>query len=317
MAPRGVGGVWGSAAADFDRVSLGPVVDQSDAQSDRGSNPPLGISTTIPLSDGRAIPAMGLGVWQIPDGRAVEDAVHWALEAGIRHIDTARLYRNERGVGEAIRTSGVPREDIWLTTKLFPLEAPWVERALRASLKRLHLDYVDLYLVHFPPPGALRSSWKRMESVAKHGLAKSIGVSNYTVGHLNKTLQIADVKPAVNQIHLSPYHYSKDLVESCNALGVAVEAYSPLARGRKMNDPVLVSLASAHGKSPAQILIRWGLQHGFILIPKSARKDRIESNADVYDFALTSEEMLQLDASPQLTDSVSSALSFRRKSASR
>jgi diketogulonate reductase-like aldo/keto reductase len=273
----------------------------------------LSIGARIALSDGRSIPALGLGVWQIPDGQAVQDAVHWALEAGIRHIDTARLYRNERGVGEAIRKSGIPREEIWVTTKLFPFEALWVERALQASLRRLNLEYVDLYLVHFPPPGRILSTWKKMESLATRGLARSIGVSNYNLGVLNKTLEIADVAPVVNQIHLSPYHYSKDLAESCRALGVAVEAYSPLTRGRNLNDAVPVSIAKAHGTSPAQVLIRWSLQHGFIVIPKSARQERIVSNSQVYDFALTDEEMGQLDAVAQREDSVSSALSFRKR----
>jgi diketogulonate reductase-like aldo/keto reductase len=288
----------------------------ADANSTRDSHDddvsPLHIGSRRTLSDGRAIPVLGLGVWQIPDGKPVQEAVHWALEAGIRHIDTARMYRNERGVGDAIRTSGVPREEIWVTTKLFPLEALWAERALQKSLGRLGLDYVDLYLVHFPPPGLLLSTWKKMESIAKRGLARSIGVSNYELGDISKTLQAADIPPAVNQIHLSPYHYSKDLAEPCSALGVAVEAYSPLTRGKNLDDPVPLSIAKAHGKSAAQVLIRWSLQHRFVVIPKSAHKVRIESNAQVFDFALTDGEMEQLDSVPQYSDSVSTALSLRR-----
>jgi diketogulonate reductase-like aldo/keto reductase len=281
-----------------------------DAHDDEGA--PLGIGSRRALSDGCAIPVLGLGVWQIPDGKPVQEAVHWALEAGIRHIDTARLYRNEHGVGDAIRTSGVSREEIWVTTKLFPFEALWAESAFQRSLGRLGLDYVDLFLVHFPPPGLLHSTWKKMESIAKRGLAKSIGVSNYKLGDINKTLQVADIPPAVNQIHLSPYHYSKDLAESCEALGVAVEAYSPLTRGKNLDDPIPVSIGKAHGKSAAQVLIRWSLQRGFVVIPKSARKERIESNAQVFDFSLTDEEMEQLDSVTQYSDSVSTALSFRR-----
>ncbi len=201
-------------------------------ESTSGGGEPLTIESRKVLSDGRAIPRLGLGVWQIPDGTPVQDAIHWAFDAGIRHIDTARLYRNERGVGEAIRTSGLAREEIWVTTKLFPLEALWTERAFQKSLDRLGLDYVDLYLVHFPPPGLVVSTWKKMESIAQRGLAKSIGISNYKVDTITKTLQAATIPPAVNQIHLSPYHYSKDLAESCEALDVAVEAYSPLTRGR-------------------------------------------------------------------------------------
>jgi diketogulonate reductase-like aldo/keto reductase len=287
--------------------------DQTPEAEGSGGGPPLSISSRVSLSDGRSIPALGLGVWQVPEGQAVQDAVHWALDAGIRHIDTARLYRNERGVGEAIRTSGIPRDEIWVTTKLFPFEALWVESAFQRSLKRLGLDYVDLYLVHFPPPGRLRSTWREMESIAKRGLARSIGVSNYSLGHLNKTLQFADIAPAVNQIHLSPYHYSQDLAESCRALGVAVEAYSPLTRGRNLNDPIPVSIAKAHGKSTAQVFIRWSLQHEFIVIPKSAHKERIESNSQVYDFALTNEDMEQLDAVAQDKNSVTTALSLRRR----
>jgi diketogulonate reductase-like aldo/keto reductase len=273
---------------------------------------PLNIGSRRVLSDGRAIPVLGLGVWQIPDGKPVQDAVHWALEAGIRHIDTARLYRNERGVGDAIRTSGIPREEIWVTTKLFPLEALSATKAFQRSLGRLGLDYVDLYLVHFPPPGLLLSTWQKMESIAKQGLARSIGVSNYKLADIQKTLQVADIAPTVNQIHMSPYHYSKDLAESCRALGVAVEAYSPLARGKNLDDPVPVSIGEAYGKSAAQVLIRWSLQRGFIVIPKSARKERIESNAQVFDFALTDGEMERLDSVTQYSDSVFTALALRR-----
>lgn len=277
-----------------------------------GEMPPLTISSRKRLSDGLAIPVLGLGVWQIPDGRPVQDSIHWALEAGIRHIDTARLYRNERGVGEAIRTSGIPREEIWVTTKLFPLQALWTESEFQKSLERLGLDYVDLYLVHFPPPGLLVSTWKKMESIAKRGLSKSIGVSNYKVKHITKTLEIAEIAPTVNQIHLSPYHYTPSLAESCESLGLAVEAYSPLTRGKKLDDPVPVAIARAHRKSAAQVFIRWSLQHGFVVIPKSAHKDRIESNAQVFDFALTDDEMAQLDSVTQISDSVSSALAMRR-----
>lgn len=289
------------------------MVDERNGRDTQGDGEPaLEISSRRTLSDGRAIPVLGLGVWQIPDGKPVVDAVHWAFEAGIRHIDTARLYRNERGVGEAVRTSGIPREEIWVTTKLFPLEALWAEKALERSLQRLGLDYVDLYLVHFPPPGLLLSTWHKMESLAKRGLARSIGVSNYRLGDLNKTIQRAEHPPVLNQIHLSPYHYSKDLTESCEALGVAVEAYSPLTRGKNLDDPVPVSIAKAHGKSAAQVLIRWSLQRGYVVIPKSARKERIQSNAQVFDFVLSDSEMEQLDSVTQYSDSVSASISLRR-----
>jgi len=255
----------------------------------------MDLDARIQLSDGRAIPSLGLGVWQIPEGQAVQDAVHWALAAGVRHIDTARFYRNERGVGEAIRTSGIPREQIWVTTKLFPLEALRARSAFDKSLKRLDIGYIDLYLVHFPPPGLLLRTWRQMESIAKSGLAKSVGVSNYSIDQLDKTIQASEVPPTVNQIQLSPFHFSKVLVAWCEAHDVVVEAYSPLTRGTKLGDPVLGSIAAAHDRSAAQVLIRWGLQHGFVVIPKSARKERIEANADVFDFSLSDEEMLRLD----------------------
>ena len=243
----------------------------------------------------------------------MQEAVHWALEAGIRHIDTARLYRNERGVGEAIRTSGIPREEIWVTTKLFPFEAIWTEKAFQKSLGRLGLDYVDLYLVHFPPPGLLLSTWKKMESIAKRGLARSIGVSNYKLDDINKTTP-GRRHPARRE---SDPYVAVPLLQGprrfLQALGIAVEAYSPLTRGKNLNDPVPVSIAEAHGKSPAQVLIRWSLQRGFIVIPKSARKERIESNAQVFDFALNDGEMEQLDSVTQYSDSVLTALSLRKR----
>ncbi|HEV3212990.1 MAG TPA: aldo/keto reductase [Acidimicrobiales bacterium] len=249
----------------------------------------------IPLRDGRSIPALGLGVWQIPDGEQVQDAVHWALDAGIRHFDTAKYYKNERGVGEAIRTSGVAREEIWVTTKLFPLDALWVERAFHDSLQRLDIDYIDLYLVHFPLPGRLLQTWRAMEKIAKSGLAKSVGVSNYSIEHLERTLRDADVAPVLNQIEVSPYHFSKGVVAWCQTHDVVVEAYSPLTHGRKLDDPTLQAIARAHSRTPAQVLIRWSLQHDFVVIPKSCDKERIEANARVFDFCLTDEEMLTLD----------------------
>jgi diketogulonate reductase-like aldo/keto reductase len=256
----------------------------------------MALDPIVTLADGRRMPALGLGVWQIKDGRAVEDAVRWALEAGIRHIDTAMIYRNERGVGAAIRSSGIPREDLWITTKLFPAEALWVDRACHASLRRLGLDYVDLYLVHFPPPGVLHRTWRQMESLARRGLARSIGVSNYGVGSLVETIERAEVAPVVNQIQLSPFHHPTDLVQWCQGLDVTVEAYSPLARGKRLDDAVVTTIATAHARTTAQVLIRWSLQHGFVVIPKSEQRERIEGNAKVFDFELSDEEMRQLDA---------------------
>lgn len=253
----------------------------------------LSLASTITLNNGTEMPRMGIGVYQVPDGEPTQHAVTAALAAGYRHVDTAKLYRNEVSVGRAIRDSGVPREDVWVTTKLWPSDLFHVVAACDASLARLGLEYVDLYLVHFPLPGFVSSIWRQMETVATSGRARAVGVSNHRVGHLAR-LATADVPPAVNQVRASVFGYRHDVYNRCRAQHVVFEAYSPLRRGR-VDDPIVAEVAAAHGKSAAQVLLRWALQKDMVVIPKSSHEERIKENADVYDFALDDAEMQRLD----------------------
>ncbi|MDB5238895.1 MAG: hypothetical protein JWO00_230 [Candidatus Parcubacteria bacterium] len=263
--------------------------------------------STIRLTNGTEIPVIGLGVWKAEDGAEVEAAIGHALDAGYRLIDTAMIYGNEEGVGNAIRNSGVPREDIFVTTKLWN-EDQGYENALRAidtSLGLLGLDYVDLYLIHWPGAGNIWSgkalnkreeTWKAMEEIHASGKAKAIGVSNYTVRHLEEMKKYAKIKPAVNQVEFHPFLYQEELLAYCKDAGIALEAYSPLARGEKLADPRVTEIAKKYGKSNAQVFIRWGLQHGCIVIPKSVREARIKENIDVFDFEISPEDMKAIDA---------------------
>ncbi|MGC8460926.1 MAG: aldo/keto reductase [Candidatus Dormibacteria bacterium] len=256
----------------------------------------LTLSSTLSLNNGSRMPRLGLGVWQIPDGEPAYRAVQWALDAGYRHIDTARIYRNERSVGAAIHDHSVSRNDVWITTKLFPIDALHVDHAFNESRVRLGVDVVDLYLVHFPPPGLVVPTWKRMERLYHEGKVRAIGVSNHSISNLEKIRKACSILPQVNQIHLSPYHCNWELVSYCQDHGIAVEAYSPLTRGRHLADERLVAIAKAYHVSPAQILIRWALQHDFVVIPKSSQESHIRSNADVFGFTLEDEVMHELDA---------------------
>jgi diketogulonate reductase-like aldo/keto reductase len=242
------------------------------------------------------MPALGLGVWQIR-GREGVRAVRHALDVGYRLIDTASMYGNEAEVGQAVRESGVPREDVFVTTKVWNDEQGYEStlRACAASLKRLGMEYVDLFLVHWPVPARRAETWRAMERLLRDGKARAVGVSNYMVRHLDE-LKDSAVTPAVNQIELHPFLQPRDAIDLCRKRGIAVEAYSPLARGRRMDDRTVAGIAAKHGKTPAQVMIRWGLQHGFVEIPKSSRPERIEENADVFGFALAPAEMAALDA---------------------
>jgi diketogulonate reductase-like aldo/keto reductase len=278
----------------------------------------LTIETKLALNDGHVIPQLGLGVWQTR-GATCEAAVLGALEAGYRHIDTAAMYGNEENVGAAIRTSGIPRENIFVTTKLWNSDHGNPERALDTSLRKLKFEYVDLYLIHYPVRER-RKSWRALEVLQAKGKARSIGVSNFTIRHLTELLAETKTVPAVNQVELHPYLYQRDLVDFCAAKGIVIEAYSPLTQGERLNDPKLAAIAkkySAAGpkpaasrsrfplvetlsrrsetKSTAQILIRWALQHGWAVIPKSANRRRIFENGDVFDFEITEEDMQLLD----------------------
>ncbi|ORY91161.1 glyoxal reductase [Syncephalastrum racemosum] len=251
------------------------------------------------LNDGNTIPCVGFGVYNTLPGQETVQSVLWALEAGFRHIDTAAVYHNEEGVGEALKQTNVPREEIFVTTKLWD-NGHGYEKAkahLEQSLSKLGLDYVDLYLIHSPGPGKkLRlESWKALEELQAAGKIKSIGVSNYGVHHLEELLANATVKPVVNQIEVTPYLARDEIEQFCRQHDIHLEAYSPLTMGQKLKDKKLVAIADKHGKSTAQILIRWSVQRGYIPLPKSVHKDRIVSNAAIFDFELSREEMETLN----------------------
>ena len=250
------------------------------------------------LNTGASIPQIGLGVWQIASGAKTVDAVLAALRHGYRLIDTARIYGNERDVGEAVRRSGVPREEIFVTTKLWNADQGYdaARRAFDASLSRLGLDYVDLYLIHWPVLGKRKDSWRALERIFRDKRARAIGVSNFLVPHLRELLADAEVVPAVDQIELSPFLQHRETVALCGEEGIVVEAYSPLTRGMRLNHPGVLSVAARVGKSPAQVLLRWGIQHGFVVLPKSSNETRIAENGDVFRFALDPAAMGELDA---------------------
>lgn len=277
----------------------------------------LNIGSTIELNDGHAIPRLGLGVWQISSGRSCESAVRAALDVGYRQIDTAAFYGNEASVGKAIRDSGIAREEIYVTTKLWNSAHGDPAQALERSLSNLKIDYVDLYLIHYPVPER-RRSWRVLEGLRAGGKTRSIGVSNFTIRHLTELLAKSETAPSVNQVELHPYLYQRDLLEYCRKNHIVIEAYSPLTHGERLADPKLVAIArkystksvggdvaaygfldklnrNAGAKSTAQILIRWALQHDVVVIPKSANRQRIVEDADVFDFAISADDMRTLD----------------------
>lgn len=263
----------------------------------------LTIDSTIPLRHGTTgaveIPVFGFGTYRSPRGEGTREAVLQALELGYRHIDTAAAYGNEQDVGAALRESGVPREEVFVATKLWNKDHGFAQAlgALDQSLDRLGLDYVDLYLIHWPVQGLRTESWRALEALLTEGKARAIGVSNYMVHHLEELLDQEAMPPAVNQIELSPYNLRsrQKVVSFCREQDIVLEAYSPLTKGQKLEDPELVKLATKYGRSPAQILIRWSLQHGFVVLPKSARPERIAENARVFDFTLEDADMAALD----------------------
>ena len=241
------------------------------------------------------MPVLGLGVWQMAEGRETEQAVEWALEAGYRHIDTAAMYRNERSVGAALRRSGLPREQVFITTKLMPAHIG-VEKALTQSLKRLGLDYVDLYLIHWPIPLLYVRQWRELELLRERGVAREVGVSNFGCAQLGALERHGARVPAVNQVQFSPFRYRRRLLERCRQHGIVFEAYSPLERGKGLDDPTIRGIADRVGRTSAQVMLRWAIQHGAVVIPKSSQRDRIRSNAEVFDFELDGEAMAALDA---------------------
>ena len=250
--------------------------------------------THMILSDGSRMPRLGLGVWKLADDGPCQRAVEAALEAGYRHIDTAQVYGNEVSVGRALRASGVERADVFVTTKFDPSRADPLEE-LQGSLERLGLDRVDLYLVHWPLHGPVRA-WPDMEKVLHAGLTHSIGVSNFSLEELDVLLAAASVRPVVNQVQFSPFAYRRALLDGCVAQGVGVVAYSPLGMGGHLTNPTVWAVADRLGKTPAQILIRWALERGVGVVPKSGDPTRIRLNTDVFDFTLDEQGLEELDA---------------------
>jgi diketogulonate reductase-like aldo/keto reductase len=241
------------------------------------------------------MPVLGLGVWQMAAGAETEQAVTWAFEAGYRHVDTASMYRNEKSVGDAIRRSGLPRGELFVTTKLMPTH-PNARPELERSLERLGLDYVDLYLIHWPMPVLRTRYWRQFESLQEQGLTREIGVSNYSRNHLEALRRRGLRTPAVNQVRFNPLHYRPRLLEYCDEHGIVLEAYSPLDQGRGLEHPTIRDVAERLGRTPAQIMIRWAIQRNTVAIPKSSREERIRSNAQVFDFELGADDMRLLDA---------------------
>jgi diketogulonate reductase-like aldo/keto reductase len=258
----------------------------------------LSIESTVKLNNNVRMPILGLGVYQSPPGRVTQNAVKFALSVGYRHVDTARIYGNEADVGQAVHQSGITREALFVTTKLWNSDQGYDStlRACEASLKRLGMDYLDLYLIHFPVPETRKESWKAMETLLQKGKCRAIGVSNFTIPHLEDLLETHEVTPAVNQVEFHPFLYQKELLEYCQRRAIQVEAYSPLARGERFKHPRITALATKYSKTPAQLMLRWGLQHGLVVIPKSTGEERIRENSQVFDFEISSEDMKSLDS---------------------
>ncbi len=251
------------------------------------------INTRVRLNNGVEMPMLGLGVFQAPPGRRTRDAVGYALEVGYRHFDTARIYGNEADVGEAFRASGLPMEGVFITTKVWNSDQGYgsTMKACEASLERLGLPNVDLYLIHWPVQGLRGETWRALVDLQRKGKCRAVGVSNYTVAHLEELLQTSAVVPAVNQVEFSPFLYQRDLLEFCRRQGIQLEAYSPLTKGHRLRHPTLVEVAARHGRTAAQILIRWALQLGLVAIPKAVKREHIRENAQVFDFSLSPADM--------------------------
>ena len=257
----------------------------------------LKIGSRVALSDGNSMPLLGLGVWDAKSGKETYDAVIHALSKGYRHIDTAEMYGNEKDVGSAVIDSGIAREEIFITTKLWDSGLGY-DHALNAfdvSLKKLNLEYIDLYLIHWPGKGSRQEVWKALERIKKEGRSLSIGVSNFAPKHLNEILINADFTPTVNQIEMSPFLHQQEISSFCKKENIHLTGYCPLARGTRFNNPVLCRVAEETNKTAAQVMIRWAIQNGNTVIPKSVRPKRIEENANVFDFELREDQIKILD----------------------
>ena len=252
--------------------------------------------TTVFLNNDREMPLLGLGVYKTEDSEA-ETAINAAVKAGYRLIDTASVYKNEESVGKAIAKCGIPRKDLFITSKVWNTAQRLgdIDGAFYRSLERLKLDYVDLYLIHWPVPGCYLGTWQALEKILDTGRALSIGVSNFQIHHLEELKKVSGIIPAVNQIECHPLCYPKELIEYCESEGIQVQAYAPLARGAYFDNDVMCVLATKYARTPAQIGLRWAIQKGISVIPKSVHPDRIASNGNIFDFAIEDEDMAIID----------------------
>jgi diketogulonate reductase-like aldo/keto reductase len=249
------------------------------------------------LADGHELPMLGLGVWQVPNGPECVDAVRAALELGYRHIDTAQAYGNEESVGQALRDASIDRAEVFITTKFYPAhEDPAAEA--EKSLRRLGVDWVDLYIIHWPQGGPTWA-WPGMEKAKEQGSARSIGVSNFSASELEQVTAVANLAPVVNQVQFSPFEYRRALLDACRQRDIALEAYSPLGTGRHLSHETVARIAQRVGRTPAQVLLRWCVQHSVPVVTKSTHRERIEENAQIFDFTLSDGDMVELDALDQ------------------
>ena len=257
----------------------------------------LTIESMIKLNNGMTMPLFGLGVWRLESGKETRDAVSYALELGYIHIDTASMYNNEEDVGVAIQESSLPREKLFITTKVNSSELGYDStlEACERSLKKLKLTYLDLFLIHKPVEGYRQNTWKALEKLKHESICRSIGVSNFSPKHLNEIFKICEFIPAVNQIEMNPFLAQKNISEFCRSKNIHITGYCPLARTEKSNDPTLVNIANECGKTWAQVMVRWGRQKQQTTIPKSANPERIRENSDVFNFELNEKQMQRLD----------------------
>ncbi|WP_010647928.1 aldo/keto reductase [Oceanobacillus massiliensis] len=255
------------------------------------------LQDTVTLNNGVMMPGFGLGVYKAANDETVVNAVKFAIQNGYRSIDTASYYDNEEGVGQGIRESGIAREDIFVTSKVWNDEQGY-ESTLEAfdrSLKKLKMDYLDLYLVHWPVRGKYKETWRALEKLYAEGKVRAIGVSNFHPHHLEDLMRDSQVKPAINQVEYHPHLAQLELRDFCEKEHIQLEAWSPLKRGQLLNEPILTEIAEKHGKSAAQVILRWDIQNNVITIPKSVTKERIIANADIFDFSLTEEDMEKIN----------------------
>lgn len=254
----------------------------------------------IQLNNGVEIPSVGLGVFRIEDSKEAQRVVETALAVGYRHIDTAMIYQNEEAVGKALKASGIPREEIFITTKLWNADQREgkIKEALNASLRKLGTDYVDLYLIHWPVADKIQDTWKKFELLINTEKVKAIGVSNFKAHHLEKLKEVSSVIPAVNQIEMHPYLIQQSDLDYCNRAGIRVEAWSPFAANKTdlFEERILIALADKYMKTPAQVILRWDHQRGAIVIPKSANEGRMKENLNIFDFELSDDEIILINS---------------------